>query len=517
MSRPAALFLALVAACPLVGEAAVKLPYLFTHHMVLQRGMPAPVWGKASPGETVTVAFGDQTHETTADEAGKWRVDLGPLSVGEPRELVVSGSESDAPVTVRDVLVGDVWVCSGQSNMQWSLKDAKDGDLDLLASERPNLRLLRVNTMGDQKPLEDIDQAWAVSSYHHAKHFSAVGYHFGVQLQESLDVPIGLIGNAWGGSACETWAPRERLEADPRYASYLAAWAKKEATHHEAKLRADHTKQLEAFYEARDKAYAADKWLPARPWVDNELFHQHRPGNLYNARVMPLVPFAIKGVIWYQGESNANRAEQYRELFPLTVQSWRDAWGQGDFPFYWVQLADFRWESPAPVQPTDWADLREAQTLALDRIPNSGQAVTIDLGETNDIHPKNKRDVGLRLARLALAQSYGKRIKAQSAQFESLSTEGAQALVTLKHVGGGLKTFDGVPPRGFALAGEDRVFHAADAKLVGKGQVELTSPKIPTPVAVRYGWADNPVVNVYDSAWLPLTPFRTDDWPRPSK
>ncbi|TWT99723.1 hypothetical protein Pla108_06660 [Botrimarina colliarenosi] len=496
-----------------VAAADVRLPYVFTHHMVLQRDQPAPVWGKAAPEEKVTVRFGDQTHQATADESGAWRVTLDPLSLGEPRELVVEGSQSDAPVVVRDVAVGDVWICSGQSNMQWSLENAKDGKLELLAAKRPNLRLLLVEQMGAQEPLDDIDGAWRVSTPKTAKSFSAVGYFFGVQLQQTLDAPIGLIGNAWGGSSCEAWVPLAELREKPLYEPLLERWAETESKIDEASLRAEYATKLADFYERRAAAYAAGNPLPQRPSMDNLLFNQHRPANLYNARVLPLTPFTIKGVIWYQGETNAGRAYQYRDLFPRMITSWRAAWGQGDFPFYWVQLADFQKETAGPVEGSDWAELREAQTMAAESLANAGQAVIIDIGEANDIHPRNKRDVGLRLARLALGETYGLPIKAQSPRYESLAVEDGKATVTIADVGAGLKTFDGVEPRGFTVAGEDRVFHAATAEIKEGKRVVLTSPNVPQPVAVRYGWANNPVVNVFDSAGLPLTPFRTDDWP----
>ncbi|QDV74879.1 sialate O-acetylesterase [Botrimarina mediterranea] len=505
------LLLALVATC--VATAEVRLPFLFTHHMVLQRDQPAPVWGKAAAGETVTVRFGNQEQVATADESGKWSVTLDPLSLGRPRELTVTGSETDEPVVVRDVLVGDVWICSGQSNMEWSIENSKDGDLDLTAANRRRIRLLQVNQMGSPTPLDDVDQAWSVANRESVKSFSAVGYHFGVQLQQSLHVPIGLIRNAWGGSSCETWVPLDKLQDAAMYGPLLERWKKVEGEHDEAALRADYATKLAGFYEQRDAAYAAGKPSGRAPWVDNPLFHQHRPANLYNARVLPIVPFAIKGVIWYQGESNAGRAYQYRDLFPRMITSWREAWGQGDFPFYWVQLADFTPETADPVKGSDWAELREAQTMTIDAVPNAGEAVIIDIGEANDIHPRNKREVGLRLARLALADTYGKKIKAASPRYESLSIDGEKATVTIGDVGDGLKTFDGVAPRGFTIAGEDQVFHAAAAEIVDKSKVVVHSDAVPNPVAVRYGWANNPVVNVFDSAWLPLTPFRTDDWP----
>lgn len=503
------LFLALGAA-----EAAVRLPFVFTHHMVLQREAPAPVWGKADPGERVTVRFAGQAKSATADAAGAWRVTLDPLSVGEPRELTVEGSATDRPVVVRDVLVGDVWICSGQSNMQWRLDNARDGRLDLLAADRPSIRLLNVDHLGSQQPLDDIDQAWLTCTPKTAKGFSAVGYHFGAQLQETLGVPIGLIRNAWGGSACEAWLPTDALAGNELYGPLFDRWKKTEGEHDEAALRAEHGKKLAAFYAARDAAYAAGERLPQRPWVDNKLFHQHRPGNLYNARVAPLVPFAIKGVIWYQGESNAWRGYQYRDLFPRMIQVWRDAWGQGDFPFYWVQLADFQQETAGVQAESDWAELREAQTMTLDRLPNVGEAVTIDLGEANDIHPRNKRDVALRLARLALAKSYGLPIKADSPRWSGqMEVIEGKAVLSFDDAGEGLKTFDGVAPEGFTIAGEDRRFHDATAMLLDDGRIEVGSEEVAEPVAVRYGWAHNPVVNVYGSEWLPLTPFRTDDWP----
>lgn len=509
-------FPCLLLACLAFGEsvlAKVRLPYVFTHHMVLQRDQPAPVWGKAAPGEKIVVQFGEQQQPATTDADGRWRVDLESLAASdEPRELVVTGSASQENIVVRDVLVGDVWVCSGQSNMQWTVGRSKDADLTLAAANRPSIRLLQVENLGDQRPMDDIDQPWHRCTAESLKGFSAVGYHFGEQLQESLGVPIGLIRNAWGGSACEAWAPRDRMSDEPAIKPYLDSWVQREAKPGEDALRAEHAQQLADFYKRRDAAYAAGEKTPGRPWIESKLFQQHRPGNLYNARVLPLVPFAIKGVIWYQGESNAGRAEAYKTLFPLMIQSWRDVWGQGDFPFYWVQLADFRTEATVAAEDSDWAVLREAQTQTAERLPNSGQAVIIDLGESNDIHPKNKRDVGLRLARLALAETYGLPIKGRSATFESLEIEGSQAVVTIQDVAGGLRTFDGVAPRGFALAGEDRVFHDAQAKLIEGNRLELTAPGVEAPLAVRYGWANNPVVNVFDSAWLPLTPFRTDDW-----
>lgn len=496
-------------------RAAVRLPFVFTHHMVLQRDATAPVWGTAEPGEVVEVRFGDQTKQATAGDDGRWRVDLDPLSLGDPRELRVRGDRSNQPVVVRDVLVGDVWICSGQSNMEWPIRATANADLDILAADRPNIRLLRVKHVGSQQPRDDVDAAWTLCTPETAKGFSAVGYHFGRQLQHSLGVPIGLIDNSWGGSACEAWAPLEKLEENAVFAPYLGTWNAAAAEADEATLSSEYEAQLAEFYLRRDAAYAAGEPLPERPWIGNKLFHQHRPANLYNARVLPLTPFAIQGTIWYQGESNAGRNDSYRELFGLTIRSWREAWGQGDFPFYWVQLADFRQEVDAPVEAADWPLLREAQSEVAVDLPNTGQAVIIDLGEANDIHPRNKRDVGLRLARLALSETYDKPITGRSPVALGVSVDGNRATVTFSDVGDGLKTFDGAAAAGFALAGEDRVFHSAKAEIVDKDKIVLESTAVPSPVAVRYAWANNPVVNTFSTpARLPITPFRSDDWPR---
>lgn len=509
------LSVALIAAACAGAAAAVRLPMVFSHHMVLQRDVPAPVWGTAAPGERVTVRFLDQRHEATADAAGAWRITLAPLGLGEPGELTVEGSQTPEPWVAHDVAIGDLWVCSGQSNMEWSVEMSRDGDLDLAAADRPAIRLLQVNQLGAQEDVDDVDRAWAVCSSDSLRSFSAVGYHFGAQLHETLGVPVGLIRNAWGGSACEAWVPLAELRGNPLYRDLLASWSKREANHDEPALRADYAAKLVEFYSARDAAYAAGQPLPERPWVANPLFHQHRPANMFHGRVAPLTPFAIKGVIWYQGETNVGRAAQYRDLFPRMIRSWREAWGQGDFPFYWVQLADFQAEAADPGAPSPWAELREAQTHTAKTTPNTGEAVIIDLGEANDIHPRNKRDVGLRLARLALAKTYGRDVKGTSPTLESAEFGDGVATLTVADIGAGLQTFDGAPACGFALAGEDRVFHTAEAQIAkGENRVVLSSPSVPKPVAARYGWADNPEVNVFDSAWLPLTPFRTDDWPR---
>jgi sialate O-acetylesterase len=490
--------------------AEVSLPAIFTDHAVLQRDMNVPIWGKADPGEEVAVVIAGQTHKATADDKGKWRVTLEPLSVGEPLQLVVEGK--DSRVERNDILVGEVWLCSGQSNMEWPVAASTNADLVIPAAAHPQIRLVRVKGPGSQTTVEDFDGQWEVCSPATVNGFSAVGFYFGRELQQHLGVPIGLVDNSWGGSACDAWIPRERMEGNPLYAAQLANWDKIAAEFDEAKARADYEKNLAEWQEKADAAKAAGQPQPGgRPYFNNPLVGNHRPGNLYHARLGPVLGYAIRGVIWYQGESNASRAYQYRDMFPLMIQTWREDWKQGDFPFYWVQLADFMAEKPEPGD-SAWAELREAQTMAQDRVPGGGQAVIIDIGEANDIHPRNKLEVANRLARWALARDYDREIVCPSPRYESMETKGDTIIVKFKDAGG-LRTIDENEVQGFAIAGNDHQWVWAEAKIVAPDQVAVRSYTVPKPVAVRYAWADNPVCNLYNSVGLPVTPFRTDDWP----
>jgi len=335
--------------------------------------------------------------------------------------------------------------------------------------------------LGTQEPQEDFQGCWQPTTPDAVGGFTAAGYYFGLTLHQALGVPIGLIHDSWGGSSCEAWIPRELLEADPQYQPLMDRWR-------EIEKNPDANKQ--------------------------QLANQHRPGNLYNGMLKPVIGYGIRGAIWYQGETNAGRAYQYRHMFPLMIKSWRDAWQQGDFSFYWVQLADFTAEPTEPGD-SDWAELREAQTMT-QSLPNTGQAVIIDIGEANDIHPRNKEDVGERLARWALAKDYGVDIACRSAEYRSMEKQGQKIIVSFDHVAGELRPFDVDEIHGFTIAGEDRKFVVAQAKVVeqDKTKVEVWSDQVPDPVAVRYAWANNPVCNLRSSVnLLPVTPFRTDDWP----
>jgi len=504
MQLSAALLTLLIAASTCSAD--VKLPAIFSDHMVLQRDQTVPIWGWAEPGEKVIVAIAGQTHETQSNEEGKWRVDLTPLAVGDPVTLVVEGNNR---LERTDILVGEVWICSGQSNMQWSLGQAKDAGLEILTANLPKLRLITVNPDGSQMPQEDFTGQWEPCTAETAPSFSAVGYFFGAQLQKTLNVPVGLIDNAWGGSSCETWIRRDLLDADPIYAPLMERWKATEARYESGEAQAAYAKAL-ADWEQNKKDGKDPGGKPRDP--AGPMKGQHRPANLFNSRVLPLVHYGIRGSIWYQGESNAGRAYQHREMFPLMIQNWRDVWGQGDFPFYWVQLADFLAEKSEPGE-SEWAELRESQTMTLDRLKNTGEAVIIDIGEGNDIHPVNKRDVGLRLARWALARDYGIEIPCESPRYESMAQTDGKITVTFRSCGAGLHVYDYREIKGFAIAGEDKKWVWAEARLVAANQVEVWSETVPAPVAVRYAWADNPVCNLMSKDRLPVTPFRSDDWP----
>ncbi|MFL6332571.1 MAG: sialate O-acetylesterase [Pyrinomonadaceae bacterium] len=640
-------------------RADVRVPSLIGDNMVLQQGRKVRVWGRAEPGERVTVTFQGDKASATADARGRWEVYTGPHKAGGPFELTVAGRNT---LTFKNVLVGDVWVCSGQSNMEWVLANAQDGAQAAAGADYPFIHLFTVTKKTSAEPLEDVEGRWVVTTPKEAAQFSAVGYFFGRELYKVANIPLGLIHTSWGGTPAEAWTSRGALAADPalkpildRYDRQLtdlprlqreydaaraewerqyvaqdpgnkgeaegyakpgqetgdwkrmklpqfwesagldvdgviwfrrevevpAAWAGKELT---LKLGAiddfdttyfngervgatgpdtpsawvvprlyrvpgslvragSNTVAVRVFDRvggggfgggemslapadsAAGKAVALEgEWLykeeatfpsrridyskqPQAPGPAN----QNSPTVLYNAMLAPLFPYAIRGAIWYQGESNAGRAYQYRTLFPAMIRDWRAAWKQGDFPFYFVQLANWK-ARPQDSIDSEWAELREAQTLTLKAAPNTGMAVTIDIGNPDDIHPRNKLDVGLRLAYWALADVYGmKNVEKSGPLYDAYKVEGDKVRVRFTHAGG-LKTRDGAAPAGFYVAGADRKFVPAEAR-IEKGEVVVWSKEVPAPVAVRYAWADNPSANLYNSDGLPASPFRTDDWP----
>ncbi len=500
----------LLAAAPAAAE--LKLPALFNDHMVLQQQHANPVWGWDTPGTEVTVRFAGQNKTAQAGQDGKWTVKLDPLPANaEPAVLEVKGSSQRQ---IKDVLVGEVWVCSGQSNMRWTVSNSWDSDLEIASAKHPLIRLLNVPNVGTQEPQSDFNAEWQVCTPETGGAFSGVGFFYGRLLHQILDVPVGLINNAWGGSAAEAWVRRDLLENDPRFQSLIADWQQQETQLTSEQARASHEKAFAAWKAQADEAKKAGRPFATRAPQSPEqiLAGNKRPGNIYNGVLLPSIGYGIKGVIWYQGESNASRAHEYGQLFPFMIEHWRKEWQQGDFPFYWVQLADFRAEVSEPGD-SDWAELRESQTKTQQAIPNGGQAVIIDLGEANDIHPKNKRDVAERLARITLARDYGMKLPWRSPEYQQVDFKDGKALVTLDTFGSSLRTVDVTEVKGFSICGEDRKWVWAEARLTGRDKVEVSSLSVAKPVAVRYAWADNPVCNLYSLEGLPVTPFRTDDFP----
>jgi sialate O-acetylesterase len=643
----------------LTAGAAVDLPSVLSDNMVLQRNRAVPVWGSANPGEQVTVSFRDRTVSTKADADGKWRVDLPAGQAGGPFEMTVAGENT---ITLKNILVGEVWVCSGQSNMEMAVQSVCNASEEITQADYPEIRLFNVPRKASLKPLSDCEATWVACSPETVKGFSAVGYFFGRDLYNDKKVPVGLIGSSWGGTYAETWTPREKfmtcagledvktniLEQEKDgliYTTYLEkveAWEK--VTH-----RGDPGNQGLAKGWAKTD-FQDDSWkeitLPARideiegnenfdgtvwvrkavdvpeSWAGKDLEVQlgaiddfdityfngkqvgetgsrtvnscwvqrkyripaaevkagrnviavrvfdnyygggfigkpeqmkllmadqpevppislagawkyqigvqlqpinmnvykpnpplplgtpNAPCALYNGMIQPLLPFAIKGALWYQGESNAGMAKAYQTLFPAMIESWREAWGQGDFPFLFVQLANFMAVQPEPSE-AGWAELREAQTMTLNT-PNTGMAVIIDIGEANDIHPKNKQDVAKRLYLAARSKGYGENIVYSGPLFESMAIQDGKAVLRFTHIGGGLVAKGGEPLKGFAVAGADGKFVWAQAKIEGE-TVLVSSDQVAEPVAVRYAWAHNPICNLYNKEGLPASPFRTDD------
>jgi sialate O-acetylesterase len=475
--------------------AAVKPHGLFTDNAVLQQGVPVPVWGTASDGEKVTVKLNGQEVSTTAQD-GKWMVRLKPLKAGGPFTLTIAGENT---IELKNVLVGEVWICSGQSNMQRSVTQSANPQETAANSKDSMLRLFTVQRRAADAPESDLRQGnWSECAPDTVPSFSAVAYFFGRDLRKALNVPVGLISTNVGGTPAEAWTRRGVLESDPMLRGYLER--------HELAVK-NYPQALERFREAEAKAKAEGK-QPPRPPADPAQSAQ-RPCGLYNAMIAPLIPYAIKGAIWYQGESNAGRAYEYRTLFPAMIRNWREDWKQGDFSFLFVQLAPFMQIVSEP-QESAWAELREAQLLTL-KTPKTGMAVITDAGDPNDIHPKQKEPVGARLALAARRIAYGERIVHSGPIYRSMKVEGNKVTLTFNNVGGGLVAKDG-ELKGFAIAGEDKKFVNAQAEIQGN-TVVVWSSQIEHPVAVRYGWANCPVVNLFNKAGLPASPFRTDDFP----
>jgi sialate O-acetylesterase len=643
--RLLAALLSLCAGCPFLFADPV-LPGLFTDHMVLQQGQPIPIWGWADPGEKITVTLNGESESIATGYDGRWRLALPAFKAGGPFVLTVEGKKI---ISLKDVMIGEVWVLSGQSNMAFALSGAATADAAIATANHPEIRLFTVPQERTLTPRQDTAAGWKVCTPDTAKGFTAVGYFFGKELYERLGVPIGLIHSSWPGTVAEDWASPESLRGLPELEPILKRWADaspeaRQLAEHPADfdlqfddfelIKSDPSAELvpfsnfsdgtarnslhglwtyawqaapdSAFELARpgrgDTGYAArifghlsysdDSLLHAtfaangspadmsdyaglrfyyrgsgyfhyrslqpsiydfddyisqpfqasRDWQGVTIWFKdlrqagwgipepltltalsgfelevlssahdvaYAPSSLFNGMIAPLIPYAIRGAVWYQGESNAPRAYQYRTLLPALIRGWRQSWGEGDFPFLVVQLPNFGARQEKPGEDV-WAELREAQLKAL-QLPNTGLAVTIDLGEANNLHPHNKAGVGHRLALWALGTTYHKDIIYSGPLYHSMQIETNRVRIHFTHLGGGLEAH-GAALKGFAIAGADHVFHWADAVIEGNAVV-VSSPEVPSPVAVRYAWAGNPDCNLYNKAGLPASPFRTDDWP----
>lgn len=480
-------------------SADVSLPTLLADHMVIQRGLPVHIWGKAAPGEAVNVTLGDDSTSTTADSLGFWSVYLPPREAGGPFELTVKGKNT---ISLKDVLVGDVWVASGQSNMELPVSASANADNEIAAATHPRIRLYRVKNNVASYPLLDAEaEPWTPCTPETARDFSAVAYFFGRNLEDKLAVPIGLIETAWGGTPADAWTSLRSISADASLMPVFAEWSRMNDDFAVSSLRRE--KQLDEWRQAVEKAKAAGKEPPGFPWEPNER-GCWAPAGLFNAMIAPLTRYPIRGAIWYQGESNAPaaRAPLYARLFRTMIQDWRRAWGQGDFPFLFVQLANYR-----PGPDTKWPEVREAQrqTLALAK---TGMAVTIDIGDPADIHPKNKQDVGARLALAARAIEYGERVEYSGPLFRQATREGKAIRVWFDHAGG--LAAKGGSLRGFEVAGADHKFVAAEARIDGS-TVIVSNSSVAEPRLARYGWSDDPGSNLYSAAGLPASPFRSEE------
>ena len=485
----------------------VKLPAVISDNMVLQGNKKVSIWGWAEPGEEVMVgvSWHSMKWAVTADKDGKWKFKMNSPKTGGPYEMTISGKNT---ITVKNIMVGEVWVCSGQSNMQMSVKASANAEQEISAANYPNIRLFTVTRKVATEPQSDCVGSWTLCGPQTVPGFSAVAYYFGRELHKELNVPIGLIHTSWGGTPVEAWTRREALEKEADAAPILERYDDAVAKYPQAKKEFE--QKVIEWKEAVEKAKAEGEKVPQRPRAPFGPGHYHSPAGLYNAMIAPLIPYEIGGAIWYQGESNVSRAYQYRKLFPAMIKNWRNDWGQGDFPFLFVQLANFMAIDPEPAE-SMWAELREAQSMTL-ALPNTGMAVIIDIGEAKDIHPKNKQDVGKRLALWALARSYGKKLVYSGPIYKSMKIKGNEIILYFDHVGGGLVAASDGPLKGFAIAGADRKFVWADAKINGDN-IMVSSGEVSAPVVVRYAWADNPVCNLYNEEGLPASSFRTDNWP----
>jgi sialate O-acetylesterase len=491
-------------------KGSLSLPSIFADNMILQREASIPFWGTALPGQRIVVTLNNQTQQATADNDGKWSLRLSPVSAGGPYSVTIITKDT---IVLKNILIGDVWIASGQSNMEMPIapnkyfSGIKNYEEEISNANDSLLRIFSVdkNSVVEQ-PQSEMTGQWLEANPTNAGKFSAVSYFFGKNIRKSLNIPIGIIHTSWGASPAQAWTSAKVLSADPDFQKLVNDW-----------------KKLDNEYQAKVLAYKKDSADAAKPFSVGDtsflkkqvkapeypVLLQKRPSSLYNGMLFPLIPYAIKGVIWYQGEGNESDPKLYEKLFPAMITNWIGDWGQGDFPFLFVQLAGYKKRQTEPSE-EGWARLREAQTKAL-KLPNTGMVTAVDIGEENDVHPKNKQEVGYRLAQCALAEVYGKNTRYSGPIFDKMRITKNKMYLSFRHADGGLMIQNSDTLKGFGICGPDKKFVWANAVIKGK-QVILSNPGINNPIAVRYNWANNPVGNLYNKAGLPAMPFRTDCW-----
>ncbi len=492
------LLLALAFSLTIHSYADATLPALLADHMVIQRGLPVHVWGMAAPQEAVSVSFRGETKTTAADDDGRWSIYLSPGEAGGPFEMNVKATNT---INLTDILVGDVWVASGQSNMEFSMNSLVNPQTEIAAAQYPKIRIFQVDHKPADYPLENVgSKGWAACTPETAAHTSAVAYFFARNVQQKLGVPVGLIETYWGGTPAESCTILRAISADAALMPVFAARSKTLVTQATTILRLQ--KEDAEFQKTVEQAKAEGKPIPWPQWHAD--FAAWAPAALYNGMIAPLTPFAIRGVIWYQGEANSgpDRAPLYARLFQTMIRDWRTNWGQGDFPFLFVQIANWN-TSPEDL----WPDVRNAQRQAL-ALKNTGMAVSIDIGDPVDIHPKNKQDVGLRLALAARAIAYGEKIEWSGPLYREVTQEDHALRVWFDHADG--LAAKGGPVAGFEVASADGKYSAADAKIEGTSVV-VSSTSVPAPVSVRYAWAANPTCNLVNREGLPASPFQAPE------
>jgi sialate O-acetylesterase len=480
---------------------------LFGDHAVLQRDVPVPIWGTAAPGEKITVQCDAAKASAQADASGRWKVTLPPLSTGAARTLIFAG-EKDS-VTSSDILVGDVWLCSGQSNMERTLHGAAHADEEIAAASYPSIRHFKIVDCAPGAPAQDVAGKWVVCTPETAGDFTAVGYFFARDLYKRDGTPQGLINSSWGGTVLETWVPREVLEQKPEFHVVLDRW-----------------KGVAAAYPAKHAAFmqATDNWMQAKQKADaagtpfttpkpndagGATGDRNAPSGCFNGMIAPLIPCALKGILWYQGEANWAHPGEYGALFQAMITDWRRRWGSDQLPFLFVQLPNFITGTAASL---NWAVIREGQTSAL-QLPATDRVVTIDVGDPNNVHPLDKQDVGHRLALAARRTIFGEKDTAREPVFISATRDGDAMRVRMDN-GGSQLVLKPLPAGGlgFEVAGVDQKFHSAEATLSGEDTL-VRSPDVPEPMAVRYGWHSAPTAIFFNEAGLPAAPFRSDNWP----